>query len=197
MPPATSVDHVPQRETTARVEPRRRFIEEEDRRVDDERAGQVDAAPHPTRESLYRSILGIHQVEQLDEFTRPLRRPAPPEVVQHPDHEEVLEPGEVLVDRSVLTARATHPTDLLRVGEHVYAVDRGRPGIRADERRQHLDRRRLARAVRPEQRCDGSFGHRQVEPVESADDRRAPRMVGLDEPARLDESHGTDRSGAR
>ncbi len=63
-------DHPPEIGAAAGVETRRRFVEEQHRRLVDERAREVDASPHPTRVRAHESVAGVVQVEALEEVGR-------------------------------------------------------------------------------------------------------------------------------
>ena len=95
-------DHAPQCDPAARIQPSRGLVEEEHPRVDDQRPGQVDASAHPAGEALHRAVAGFGEVEQLDELPSPLPRPLDAQVIEPPDHLEVLQTGEVLIDGGIL-----------------------------------------------------------------------------------------------
>jgi hypothetical protein len=78
------------------------------------------------------------------------RRP-PAEVVEPPDHFEVLEARQVLVDRRILTGQPDLLPNLRRVADDVEAHDTRRALVRRQQRRQDPHGRRLAGAVRAEQ----------------------------------------------
>ena len=112
---------------------------------------------------------GVGEPELLQQLLRPgLRRPAP-EVVEPPDHVEVLVPGQVLVDRGVLPRQADPLTDLLRLAQDVDARDERATGVRLQQRGEHSDTRGLACTVGPEQAQDGALGNLEVEPVQGPD----------------------------
>ena len=73
------------------------------------------------------------------------------EVVQPPEQHEVLAPAEHLVDRGVLPDEPDPPPRARRIARDVDARDHRPPAVRAQQRREDPDRRRLARAVGPEQ----------------------------------------------
>ena len=73
------------------------------------------------------------------------------EVVQAPDHLEVLQAGQVLVDRGVLSGEPDDVPQLLRVTDDVVSRHGGVTRVRVEEGREDPHNRGLARAVRPEQ----------------------------------------------
>ncbi len=93
---------VPQAQAAARVEPGRRLVEEQHRRARDERRGEVEAAAHAAGVGLRRPVGGVEQLEALEQLAPARLRGGARGAVQAPDHRQVLEPGEVLVDRRVL-----------------------------------------------------------------------------------------------
>ena len=119
-------DHGPQVAAAARVESCRRLVEEQHRRAGDECTGEVEPATHATRVRLRRPVAGVGEVELLEQLACPDPESAGAEVVQAPDHVEVLEPGEVLVDGGVLAGDADLATGFGRIGEHVDTGDDGR-----------------------------------------------------------------------
>ena len=103
------------------------------------------------------------------------------EVVEATDHVEVLEPGEVLVDRRVLTGQADAAPYVGGLGEHVDAGDGGRAGVGTEQRGEDPHGGRLAGPVGAEQGEHGAFGYVQGESGE-----------GLDVAVRLREVDGDD-----
>jgi hypothetical protein len=89
-------------------------------------------------------------------------------VVEPPDHVEVLEAGEVLVNSGVLPGHADQPAQSIRVTHDVEPGDARPTAVGREQRRQHPHGRRLARAVRAEQAHHRALRHLEVEPVERA-----------------------------
>ena len=127
-----------------------RLVEEQHRRAGDECAGEVEPATHATRVRLRRAVAGVGEVELLEQLACPDPGVAGAEVVQAPDHVEVLETGEVLVDGGVLAGDADLATGFGRIGEHVDTGDDGRAGVWPQQRREDAHGSRLAGAVRSE-----------------------------------------------
>ena len=92
---------------------------------------------------------------------RSRRTRAPPprlgawELEQLADHLEVLEPGEVFVDRRELAGEPDDGTHLLRLADYVVTHHLGAAGIRRQQGREDADRGRLPGAVRAQ---DGQHG---------------------------------------
>ena len=103
-----ALDHLPQAQPAARVEAGRRLVEEQHRRLGDERGREVEPAPHAARVGLRRPLGGVDEVEALEQLAAAGLRRAPAAAVQPPDHRQVLEAGQVFVDRRVL-AREPDP----------------------------------------------------------------------------------------
>ena len=104
------------------------------------------------------------------------------QVVEAPDHVQVLPAGEVLVDRGVLTSQPDHPAYVVGVAGHVDARH-GRPaGGGLEQGGEDADGGGLAGAVGPEQAVHGAVGDGEVDAVD-----------GLDVAEVLDEPVGDDR----
>src|SRR5262249_1150530 len=73
---------------------------------------------------------------------------------------EELAPGEILVEVGALRHEA-HAPPALRM-RHAHAVNPGLATRRQDQPGQHLDRRGLARAVRPDEAEDLAFLHLEI-----------------------------------
>ena len=99
---AQAMELVPHATAEQRVDPGRRLVEEQQRRVVDQRAGQLEPALHPAREAAGAAAADVPQVDELEHLAGP---PAPrPE--QHPeqraDEVDVLAHGQVRVERERL-----------------------------------------------------------------------------------------------
>ena len=89
------------------------------------------------------------------------------EVVEPPDHVEVLEPGEVLVHRGVLAGHADPAAQRLAVAGRRRARARSRsPASGLQQGGQHPDRGRLPRPVGAQEAHHGALLDLEVEPVE-------------------------------
>jgi hypothetical protein len=172
---------MPHLEATARVEARRRLVEEEHGRARDEGGSEVEPAAHASGVGLGRALGGVHEVEALEQRDAAPLRLGAAHAVQTTDHREVLQPGEVLVDRGVLSGETDALAQARGVVHHVEAghADRARVGL--EQRRQHADRRGLAGAVGPQQPEHGAVCGLEVDPVE-----RAHVAEGLHEPGDAD-----------
>ena len=99
------LDRLPELEAAARVEPGGGLVEEQHRRAGHQRRGEVESAAHAAGVGLRQAVGGVGEREALEQLARALLRRAAAEVVEPPDHLEVLEAGEVLVDGRVLARR--------------------------------------------------------------------------------------------
>ena len=98
------------------------------------------------------------------------------------DHHQVLDAGQVLVDRRVLAREPDPRPQLRRVADHVEPGHVRRPGVRLQQRREHAHRGRLPGPVRPEHAEDGPRRGLEIDAVQRADVAE-----------RLHEAFGTDR----
>ena len=161
------------------VHRRGRLVEHEQRRVADEREREADALRLAAGELLRAPAgdrLDPDQREHLVDVER--RR------VQRRDHRDQLARGQVLDQHAGLEHRADQCRRSDRVGrraaEHGHAA---RVGLGEPE--QHVDRRRLAGAVRAEQRDDLAGADRDVDAAHGLD-RAVRRLEGLLEAPELD-----------
>ena len=134
------------------VEAERRLVEEEDPRVVEEAAGEVHLLALAGRERADALLALLHHADRLDQLVD-----APPAVLRR-ESVELAEHPELLADREDPVARLLaardhvhDPADLLGLVHDVEAEDPGRALRGEQQRRQDLDQRRLAGAVRPEQ----------------------------------------------
>ncbi len=146
-------DEVPHVDPAPRVEARRRLVEEQDLRTPHQARGQVQPSAHAAGVRLRRSSRGIHQLEPLQDLLGAAARLRLREVVEPSDELEVLEPGEVLVDRRALSREADPEPQLLGVAHGVQPVDLrsaagGREQGGQDPDRRSSCRLRSARAAR-------------------------------------------------
>ena len=97
------LDHLPEAEPAARVQPGGRLVQEQHGRAEDERGGQVQPPAHAARVRLRRAARAASvRSKRSSSSSARLRASARAQVVEPPDHLEVLEAGQVLVDRRVL-----------------------------------------------------------------------------------------------
>ena len=155
MPSRTSermTSHMPRRR--AWVEAGRRLVEEQQARPTDERAAEVQPAAHAARVGLDDAVRGVDQVELLEQLVRTASRLGRRQLVEQPEHPQVLAPGQVLVDGGVLPGQADDAAQLLGLADDVEAGDGRSARVGLEQRREDPDGRRLAGAVRAEQAED-------------------------------------------
>jgi hypothetical protein len=138
-------------------------------RSGDERGGEVEPAAHAAGVGLGGPVAGLVELEALEQLARAGPRCALAEVIEAPDHLEVLVAGEVLVDRGVLTCEPDVGAQLGRLGHDVEAGDAGAAPIGLEQRGEDAHGGGLAGAVRPEQAEDGALLRLEVDAVESDD----------------------------
>jgi hypothetical protein len=177
-------DHVPDLAPAARVEPGGGLVQAQDGGPADEAGGQVEAAAHAARVGLDRAAARVGQVEALQQLPGPGPGVAARELEQAGDQDQVLGPGQLLVDGGVLAGQADQAPDPVGLADHVEAADAGVSAVRAQQGGQDAHGRRLAGPVRAEQAEDRALADGQVDPGE----RR-----GLAEP--LDQALGLDDGG--
>ena len=149
-------DDVPHLQPAPGVEPGRRLVQEQDLRPADEARAEVQAPAHAARVGLGGPVRRVGQLEALEHRLRPPARLGRGQVVQAPDHLEVLEAREVLVDGGGLAGEPDHVAEPLGVADHVEPGDGGPAAVGVQQRRQDPDGRGLAGAVRAEQAEHGA-----------------------------------------
>ena len=176
-------DHVPEVVAAARIEARRRLVEEEDAWSVHERGREVEAAPHAAGVGLDRTVGGVGEGEALEQLVDTGPDDLRALTGQSPDQSQVLPTGELLVDRRVLAGEADVGPDLACLPHDVEPEHLGTAGVGADDRREDSDGRGLAGAVRTEEAVDRAGPHGEVDAVEGVDVTEV-----LDEP--LDDDGG-------
>ena len=132
VPAATRrLDRLPQREPAARVQAGRRLVEEQHRRAEDQRGRQVEPAAHAAGVGLGGPLRGLGQLEALEQLVGAGARVGARHVVELADHLEVLEAGQVLVDRGVLAGQPDLGAQRGGVLLDVEAGDAGGARVRA------------------------------------------------------------------
>ena len=174
-------DDVPHVGPAPRVEPGGGLVEEQHRRLGDQRAGKIQTAAHATRVGLHRPVARFPEVEPLQQFPSPLPCQSPAQPVQPAHHVEVFVAGEVLVDCGVLARQADAGPDRARVGADVDPGHLRGPAVGFQQCGQDAHRGRLAGTVGAEQPEHRALGNGEVEAVEG------PYFsVGLDQACRPD-----------
>ena len=136
----------------------------------DERRREVEPAPHAARVGL-RERGRRPRRGRTARAARSARRVATARrsPYSRPTIDEVLEPGQVLVDRGVLAGEPDPLAQPRRVAHHVEPRDAGRARVGLQERREDAHRGRLAGAVGAEQPEHGARRRLEVHAVERAD----------------------------
>ena len=165
-------DDVPDLVARARVEPGRRLVEEHQLRRDDEARGDVEPAPHAAGVVLDQPAGRVGEPEALEQLARARLGLGPLEAQQPAEQDQVLAPGEVLVDGGELAGQADEAAHRVGLAHDVVPEHARRAGVRAQQRREHPDRRRLAGAVRAEHAVDRAAAHGQVDAVDRPGRRR-------------------------
>ena len=159
-------DQLPHPKATARVEAGGRLVEEQDGRLRDQAAGKVQATPHPTGVGLDRPIRRLHQIEASHQLACPPAGVGRGEVVQAPDHLQVLASREQFIQRGELPGHPDPCPHLRRLMFHIKSRDGRLAGVRVGERGQDADRGRLARAVGAQDGEDPALGDLEVDPAQ-------------------------------
>ena len=149
----------------------------------DETHRHVELALHSAGVGAREAVRAVGQVEVAEQLVRALGQASATQAMQPALEVEVFAAGGLGIDGNSLADDADEPPNLLRMLDHVDATDEGGAAVRADERRQQLDRRRLAGAVGTEQAEDRCRAGAEADAIES---RHRPR-IGLDQIDRRDD----------
>jgi hypothetical protein len=183
-------DDLPHVVARPRVQAGGGLVEEQQLRGDDDARRDVQAPAHAARVVLdlpARGVLEAEGVEQVPRAGLGLRAP----VAEQPaEQDQVLAPGEVLVDRGELPGEADERADGVGVLDDVVAEHAGAALVRREQRGEHADRRRLARAVGAEDAVDGAARDLEVDAVDGPGGaERLAEAVGLDGEGGITDGH--------
>jgi hypothetical protein len=163
------LEHLPERDAAARVEPRGGLVEEQHRRPGHQGGGQVEPPPHAAGVGAHQAAGRARQREALEQLGRARPRVPAGQVVEAPDHLQVLEAGQVLVDRRVLPGQADAGPQGGRLADDVVAGHARAAAVGRQEGGEDAHRRGLARPVGAEQPQHAALGDREVDPAQRLD----------------------------
>ena len=183
-----ALDHPPQLVATLRVETGGRFVEEQDRRLVDQRRGEVEPTPHAAGVGARHPVGRVRERETSEEIVSPSFDLGPRQVRELADQAQVLAAGEVLVDCGVLAGQTDRRPDPLRVLLHVDPQHAGAAAVGGGQGGEHAHDGGLARAVGPEQAEHLALRHLEGDALDRLDltevlhqavghDRRRPGAV--------------------
>ena len=181
---AQPVDDIPQLQPAARVESRRRLVEEQHGRRDHQAGGEVEAPAHAAGIRAQRAVGRGRQLEHVEQPGGAVVGPVLGHAAEPSDQHQVLPPGEIVVDRGVLTGEPDDAAHELGLADHVVPGDGRVSAVGTEQCREDADRGRLARAVGPEQAHDGGFGRLEVDARERGEVAEALDQALRQDPAR-------------
>ena len=169
------LDRVPELDAAADVEAGGRLVEEEHRRAGDQRGSEVEAAAHPTRVGADEAVGGIGEAEALEQLVRAGARLRALHVVELADHLEVLEAGQVLVDRGVLAGEPDLRAQRRGIALHVEPYDARAAPVGLEQRGEDSHHCGLAGPVGAEQGEHAAGAGGEVDAAQRA--HRAVRLL--------------------
>ena len=145
-----------------RVKPGGRFVENQEFGVVDHRLRQADPARHALRVLADAAAAGMRHPDHVEQLIDPLFAIGARQVEERPEKVERLLGGQVFVQIRLLRQIADLPLGLHRAGRATEHVQNA--AGRIEQAQQHLDRGRLAGAVRPQKpdHLSGFDGERDV-----------------------------------
>src|SRR5438445_1582371 len=186
------------------VEPDCRLVEYHERRIGQKRPRQRETLPHAGGVTLHIIVGAVGELHGGQDVRDARLRLARRHVVQRREVFEVLAAGELPVEAPFSGEHRAEPCAYFaRPREGIDAEDADRAACRDEERGEHLHRRRLARAVRPEEAEDLTRLYNEIDPIHSTQaialvrlsayplpDRPSAALEALDEVLRLNGSDG-------
>ena len=173
-------DHRAELSGPDRVDADRRLVEEDHRRVVEDAARDVESLPHPAGVPLDALLLAAVEPDELEQLVDPRALHLGVDAVELGEVAQVVERGEPLVEPAVAAEDVADALpDPLRVLDDIVPEHAGRARGGDQERDQHLDRRRLAGAVRTEQAEELALLDLEADPSDGLHlDRPAPERPG-------------------
>ena len=159
----------PDGQANDRIDAARGLVEEHQLRIVDERAAELQPAPHPSAQLLRPPGARVLQLEPFEDRVDPAAagRPVEPEQAAH--EVQVLGDGEVVIQGNVLGHEADPLARLRPKTGGILAHDADGAAGGAQAAREEPDRGRLASAARPDDPEEGSLRGRQRDIVERDD----------------------------
>ena len=159
---------LPDLAASPRVQPGGRLVEEEHARSEDQPRGEIQPPAHPARVRRHRAVPRVREPEALEQLVRAAAGVTGAQVVEPPEHDEVLPAAEDLVDRGALTDQpdaAGAPAPAWRPTSKPAIV--GPPVVEPGQRAEDAHRRRLTGSVRAQQAAHRAFRDAQVEAAQA------------------------------
>ena len=160
------VDVLPDVRPRLRIEAHGRLVEEEDARRVDQPARYLQASLHAAREGSDEMVSAVGEADHGEHQLEPLGTDLGLDAVELGVKLEVLGSRQVVVERRLLKDEADVAAYPERLPHDVEAGDLGATGGRLQQRAEHVDRRRLAGAVRPEKAEDLALAHLERDPAD-------------------------------
>jgi hypothetical protein len=148
------------------VEPGRRLVQEQDARVVDEGEGEIETALHAARVAADLAVGGLHQADALEQSVAARAALGLRDALERGLEAHVLAPGEQAVEGCFLERGADRHPHLGALSHDVVTRHARRARGGRQQRGEHEDGRRLARAVGPEEAVDLARLDGQVDPVD-------------------------------
>ena len=179
--PTEAFDVVPDVLPGLGVEAEGRLVEEDDWRMVQKPPRNLEPSLHPPGESLDEGVLALLQVDECEKLLDPVRADRLRHPVQPCMQLEVLSGGERGVNRRLLEDNPARCADFGRLSGNVEPIDERPPLSDRPDSDEHRNRRRLPRAVRPEQPEDLPLADIEVDVVDGDEVAEALReTAGLD-----------------
>ena len=168
---------VQQRPGHEHVEPGRRFVEDQHRRIVDDRPGDRHFLLHAGRHLRAQHVANLVHLQPLEELLHPLAQLVVAHAVQPAEVLDHFPGGHAVVDGRVGRDEANLAADQLGLRDDVEAVDDGRAARGLQHGAENPQGGRLAGAVGPQQAVDLARAGVEADAVERHD--LAPPQIGV------------------
>ena len=135
-----------------RIEADRRLVEKQHAGFVDEGAGDLEPPLHAGRKRAHQAVAPVGKLDELQQFVDAAAAPRARHAIDEAMEIEVLVDRQAVVEARLLEHHAEAAPRLQRPGDDIDAVDGGAAAVGPEDGAEDVQQRRLAGAVRAEQR---------------------------------------------
>ncbi len=176
----------PHRRGGLRIESRHRLVEDDQRRIVDQRARQCEALPHAAAVTFNEIVGAFHKPDQGQQLRRPFTGDPRGQIVQRGRIQEILPPSQAPVYGAFAAQdNPNPPPDGLGVPDRVVAEHPDAPTGGREERAHDAQQCRLPGTVRPKEAKHRSDLHGETDMVQRQDLIALGRPCGRESPGHI------------